>query len=257
MRPSTVNHIVKVGNVILTERGKPSRRPIRLSFSQRTLNAVRKFIYWRHDGPCVTDDWVWYIDAVLPLLVQVSKEKGHPPGWVRQMADEIFPRMDCCPEWWDEQIEEASKPVGIKVDTIAKRLGIKEIELDRCFGPNRRKRGGIVSMDRPKRIRAKERKEEKVLQRFSRRGGQPHRLTVEKEKPWCLFGISRRTYYRGMKEGTLYRSIRAYEKENNLLPYGQAGTTLTPNTLTICLEKNSSVSCAVSAISPSQKKELA
>jgi hypothetical protein len=134
MRPSTVNHIVKVGNVILTERGKPSRRPIRLSFSQRTLNAVRKFIYWRHDGPCVTDDWVWYIDAVLPLLVQVSKEKGHPPGWVRQMADEIFPRMDCCPEWWDEQIEEASKPVGIKVDTIAKRLGIKEIELDRALG---------------------------------------------------------------------------------------------------------------------------
>jgi hypothetical protein len=220
---SKLDRVAIIGKARLTERGKP-RRGGRLSFSQRTLNAVRKFIYWRHDGPCQTEDWVWHLDAVLPLLVQISKEKGHPAGWVRRMADEMFPRMDCCPEWWDEQIEEASLPVGIKVDTIAKRLGIKEIELDRCFGPNRRKRCGLVSVDRPKKIRAKERKEEKMLQRFFRRDCMPQSQSMSRDKPWCYFGISRATFYRRLKE-------------DNLPFYSQAETTLTPNTLSICLGK--------------------
>lgn len=247
MRPSKCNRIVKVGNVILTERGRLSRRPLRFSFSQRTLNAVRKFIYWRHDGPCTTDDWVWYIDAVLPLLVQISKEKGHPPEWVRRMADEMFQGIDCCPEWWDEQIEEASLPVGIKVDTIAKRLGIKEIELDRCFGPDRRKRGGIVSMDRPKKIRAKERAEEKATQKAFKRS--PHRFShtgeiqsIEKAEPWERAGISRRMWY--------YRRA----KTRNLSTHC---TEMTPNTLTISVVPKNQCNGRFVSASPSQKKELA
>lgn len=220
---SKLDHVATIGKAHLTERGK-LKRGARLSFSQRTLNAVRKFIYWRHEGPCQTEDWVWYLDGVLPLLVQVSKEKGHPDGWVRCMTVEMFPAMDCCSEWWDEQIEEASLPVSIKVDTIAKRLGIKEIELDRCFGPNRRKRCGLVSVDRPKKIRARERKEEKVLQRFFRRACMPQSQSISRDKPWCYFGISRATFYRRLKK-------------DNLPFYSQAETTLTPNTLSIYLGK--------------------
>lgn len=219
---SKLDHVATIGKARLTERGKP-KRGIRLSFSQRMLKVVRKFIYWRHDGPCQTDDWVWHLDGVLPLIVQISKEKGHPAGWVRRMADEMFPKMDCCPEWWDEQIEEASLPVGIKVDTIAKRLGIKEIELDRCFGPDRRKRCGLVSVDRPKKIRAKERAEEKATQKAFKRS--PHRFShtgdirsIEKAEPWEREGICRRMWY--------YRKAKASKLSTDC-------TEMTPNTLTI------------------------
>jgi hypothetical protein len=219
---SKLDRVATIGKARLTERGKPKRgRP--LSFSQRTLNAVRKFIYWRHDGPCHTDDWVWHLDGVLPLLVQISKEKGHPAEWVRRMADEMFPRMDCCREWWDEQIDEASLPVGIKVDTIAKRLGIKETELDRCFGTDRRKRCGLVSVDRPKKIRANERAEEKATQKAFKRS--PHRFShsgdirsIEKAEPWEREGISRRMWY--------YRRAKMRKISTDC-------TEMTPNTLTI------------------------
>src|SRR5436190_23723057 len=74
-RISKADHLLTVGKAHINEKG-PQRRGPPASFSRRTLSAVGAFIVWRNDGPCNTDDAEDYLDAVLPLAIQIQNETG-------------------------------------------------------------------------------------------------------------------------------------------------------------------------------------
>jgi hypothetical protein len=57
---------------------------------------------------------------------------------------------------WAEQERSASRRCGLLPDKIARLLQIHEHELAECF-ETKRKRCGLVSIERPKKLRAKER----------------------------------------------------------------------------------------------------
>jgi len=58
---------------------------------------------------------------------------------------------------------------GWTADRIAAHLNIREADLDACFGPDKRQRCGLVSVERPKHVRDKEREAAKSARKKARR----------------------------------------------------------------------------------------
>jgi hypothetical protein len=58
---------------------------------------------------------------------------------------------------------------GWTADRIAAHLNIREADLDACFGPDKRQRCGLVSIERPKHVRDKEREAAKSARKKARR----------------------------------------------------------------------------------------
>jgi hypothetical protein len=178
-----------------------ARRRRFVSHASRTMEAVRKFIRWRHNGPCDTDDGIFYIEAVLPLLMRMQSERGFKPGWARMSACELLPLLSDAPEdWWEYQEDLADKRRTISVDLLARLLFIREDELDLCF-ETKRKRCGIVSVCRPKKLRLKDREAKKAQRKKLKRTPRClYRLFADVVmKPWERDGKSRATYFRHRK----------------------------------------------------------
>src|SRR3954452_8723881 len=170
-RLSKADHLLTVGKAHINEKG-PQRRGPPASFSRRTLSAAETFILWRYKGPCNTDDAEVYLDAVLPLAIQVQNEAGWE-DWARLKTLELLPKLkEMDEDLWADHVREASKRKGVSVDKIAKLLHIREAELDACF-QTKRHRCGLVSIDRPKRVRTKERKEYQAAWKRVRRQCKP------------------------------------------------------------------------------------
>src|SRR3954454_15565820 len=73
------------------------------------LSAVGTFILWRNDGPCNTDDAEVYLDAVLPLAIQVQNETGWE-HWARLKTLELLPKLkEMDEDLWAHHVREASK----------------------------------------------------------------------------------------------------------------------------------------------------
>src|SRR3954454_17895391 len=101
------------------------------------LSAVGTFILWRNDGPCNTDDAEVYLDAVLPLAIQVQNETGWE-HWARLKTLELLPKLkEMDEDLWAHHVREASKRKGVGVDKIAKLLRIREAQLKACFPTKR------------------------------------------------------------------------------------------------------------------------
>jgi hypothetical protein len=217
----------------------PRRRFV--SHATRTMAAVRKLLLWRHNGPCDTDDGVFYIEAVLPLLMRMQNERGLKPSWARSTTCELLPLLSDAPEdWWEYQEDLAAKRRTMSVDLLARILYIREIELDLCFGP-KRKRCGLVSVCRPKKLRAKEREAKKAARKRLKRfpGGLIYVASDRRIQPWRDEGISRRTWYRREK---------AYRQ-------AQDGTTVTPNISTIQVGgKNGATDDCISCVAEPEAK---
>jgi hypothetical protein len=123
-RLSKADHLLTVGKAHINEKG-PQRRGPPASFSRRTLSAAGTFILWRNKGPCNTDDAELYLDAVLPLAIQVQNETGWE-DWARlKMPELLLPKLkEMDEDFWATHVREASKRKGVGVDKIAKLLHI-------------------------------------------------------------------------------------------------------------------------------------
>jgi hypothetical protein len=98
---------------------------------------------------------------------------------------------------WREQERSASRR-RLRPDTIAGLLQIHEQELAECF-ETRRKRCGLVSMERPKKLRAKEREDMRANRKKAQRTPRAvyEAMSISQTKPWIEAGFkTRRTWER-------------------------------------------------------------
>lgn len=208
------NGPITVGKAKLLERGKSPKKPV--PYAPRLLRAIRILILKRNGGP---GDGSMYIPVVLQLAVQIERERSHRKGWTgwaRKTAQECMPYLDWSDDaQWDRLFHYYSRRRGMTHDQLAEQLKITEAELDECF-ETKRERCGLVSMQRPKKMRNKERAAAKAARRKAKRrvmGMAPREESASRTKPWIALGMSRRTWYRRGKPGGT----------------GADGTSMTPN----------------------------
>ena len=95
------------------------------------------------------------------------------PGWSREQAAPHFPRLvsERSKAWWSEREarERPRRGNGWNADAIAQHIGIEEHWLEACFGPNKRKRCGLVSVQRPGAVRQAEQAAQKAARRKAKR----------------------------------------------------------------------------------------
>src|SRR3954451_20936193 len=75
----------------------------------------------------------------------------HTPELFHQWSEFEFARKEY-------EASKRRKGGGVTPDDMAQIFDIQEYRLEECFGLNRRKRGGLVSVERPKHVREAERK---------------------------------------------------------------------------------------------------
>lgn len=200
---------------------KPKRKhKNKLSYAERMWEAVRKFLIWQFNGPVDTDDGEFILDVVMPLLVQIDREQEKPDGWIVREAKAILPRLPWSDEAWvAREISRAKKAKGMTADMIAERLPIRtERDLDDCFGTDKRKRSGLVSLQRPKRIRTTERKAYRATWMKAKRKAQgvtPREQSASRTKPWIAAGFkTRRTWERHGKPSVANSCINPLETQD-------------------------------------------
>jgi len=139
-----------------------------------------------------------YVPVLLAFLGQIERERGYAPGWARKRTKELVPRLKMTEADWAEQERSASRRCGLLPDKIARLLQIHEHELAECF-ETKRKRCGLVSMGRPKKLRAKEREEMKANHKKAQRTPRAvyEANSISRTKPRIEAGINtRRTWER-------------------------------------------------------------
>jgi hypothetical protein len=190
-----------VGTCILAERGAPPQP--RVSHASRTASGLLSLLHWLHRGPCDTDDADTWLDALMPFWAQLSRERGDGPGWARERAREHFPRLvaEHDEAWWlaREALERPRRGNGWNADAIAQHIGIQEHWLEGCFGPNKCKRCGLVSMQRPWHVREAERGAQKAARRKAKRTprAEYEANSASRTRPWEAAGFKcRRTWER-------------------------------------------------------------
>src|SRR4051812_44843384 len=127
------------------------------------LRALERFMRFDHGGPCRGPVALEFIDVAARFLAQHARETGQPYDWLRRWASHHTPEL--CEQWSEldfarKEFEAGKrrKGSGVTPDDMAQIFDIREYRLEECFGLNRRKRGGLVSVERPKAVREAERK---------------------------------------------------------------------------------------------------
>ena len=144
------------------------------------------------------------MDVLLCFWASLARELDKPPGWARGWARMIVPVLADARDdaWWLARERRASrrrKGNGWNPDAAANHWGIHEHQLDECFGPNKRRRCGLVSVERPPEVRAEEKRERDKARKRAK--AKRPRAVYEAEsasrlKPWKAFGIERRAWER-------------------------------------------------------------
>lgn len=150
------------GKCLLGEKlGNPDRLPPPSYPIQ--LRALERFMWFDHGGPCRGPVALKFIDVASRFLARHARETGQPYGWLRRWASHHTPEL--CEQWSEldfarKEFEAGKrrKGRGVTPDDMAQIFDIREYRLEECFGLNRRKRGGLVSVERPKAVREAERK---------------------------------------------------------------------------------------------------
>lgn len=197
------------------ERKIQRRRNKRSNWSteRQTIHEIGALIQLRHAGPCDTDDGEVYLRAALPSII--TKAGGFDGEDLDQdiaaWANRMVPRLDRATV--NGCIEEARQR------NTDKRLWLNAAELGsllRLTVPERENLG--ITRFRPVGMTSQQfekyRRERRAAQEKARRvskGSRPREQSKAQLKPWDALGISRPTYYRMQKAGTLPAQIRDRE----------------------------------------------
>lgn len=192
---------------------RPRNKRSNWTGDRQTLHEIGSLIHGRHLGPCDTDDGETYLRAALPWLVakaggfDADDLEQHVADWCRVAV----PRLNrsairgCIAEaqerdgrrrlWWSAQ------ELG---DLL--RLTVAERERQRI---TRIRPAGMT----PRKFAAyqRSREAEKAKARRMAKGARPHEQSKAQLQPWEPLGISRATYFRHQKAGTLPAQIRDRE----------------------------------------------
>lgn len=180
---------------------------------RQTLHEIGSLIQRRHLGPCDTDDGETYLRAALPWIV--AKAGGfladdlerHVTDWCRVSVPRLNLRAirGCIAEaqerdgrqrlWWAAQ--DLGDLLQLTTDE-RERLRITRI---RPAGMTPRKFAAYQ--------RARE--AEKAKARRIAKGARPHEQSKAQLQPWEALGLSRATYFRRQKAGTLPAQMRDRE----------------------------------------------
>lgn len=180
---------------------------------RQTLHEIGTVIQRRHRGPCDTDDGETYLRAALPWLA--AKAGGFSAedleACVADWCRAAVPRLNrvairgCIAEaqerdgrqrlWWTAQ--ELGDLLRLTTDERA-RMRVTRI-----------RPAGMT----PRKFRAyqRERKAEQAKARRIAKGATPREQSKAQLEPWAALDMSRATYFRRLKAGTLPAQIRAHE----------------------------------------------
>ena len=121
---------------------------------------------------------------------------GDGPGWSREQAAPHFPRLvsERSKAWWSEREarERPRRGNGWNADAIAQHIGIEEHWLEACFGPNKRKRCGLVSVERHGAVRQAEQAAQKAARRKAKRTprAEYEANSASRTRPWEAAGFT-------------------------------------------------------------------
>ena len=192
---------------------RPRNRRSDWTGDRQTLAEIRSLIAHRHGGPCDTDDGEAYLRAALPWLA--SKHGGIASDDIKERvvswAAAVVPHVshdalcECIAEaqdrntrgklWWS-----ASELGNLLRLTVAERedLGITRVRPTNMTG---------------RQFKAYQRQRKTSRERMRRvlKGARPQEQSKARLQPWDALGMSRATYFRHQRAGTLPAQIRDRE----------------------------------------------
>lgn len=229
-RVQVLEHTKAQTKAIALERKIQRRRNRRSNWTRerQTLHEIGALIQSRHSGACDTDDGEIYLRAALPWLV--AKAGGFEADGLQQHIDEwvgrLVPRLSASVVQGciaDAQERDTRKRLWLDARELGDLLQLTVPERE-CLGITRFRPMGMTA-----RQFAKYQRERRAAQQKARRvakGARPHEQSKAQLKPWEALGISRPTYYRKQKAGTLPAQIRDRETTSSRAgtKYLQPGT---------------------------------
>lgn len=180
---------------------------------RQTLAEIGALIQLRHSGACDTDDGEIYLRAALPSII--TKAGGFDADDLHQdivgWAGRMVPRLDQTAI--DECIEEArqrnaDKRLWMNAQELGSLLRLTLSEREN-LGITRFRPVGMTPRQFEKYQRQRRAAQEKA--RRLAKGARPHEQSKAQLKPWEALGMSRPTYYRMQKAGTLPAQVRDRE----------------------------------------------
>ena len=193
-------------------RGRRNRRS-NWTGDRQTLHEIGNLIQHRHRGPCDTDDGEAYLQAALPWLVAkaggflAEDLREHVTGW----AAAAVPRLG--PDTILEAIAEAQEREGRRrlwwsAQDLGDLLRLTVAERER-LRITRIRPAGMTARKFAVYQRAREAQQAKA--RRIAKGAKPREQSKAQLEPWVALDMSRATYFRKQKAGTLPAQIRDRE----------------------------------------------
>lgn len=202
-RPASGEIELKLGECILGTFKRRGRWRAGTLFVRRRLAELERLIDVRHGGPCDTDEGELYFDVALPHLVALP-EADFPASPALLWAWSLCPRLvDARGREWiterEAELRARRRPIRLKADTIAERLGVRDEERSRLklwtigaidrSAEQRKADAKVANRDRMRRKRAQEKVERAALEQA------PRQPSISSLKPWAAEGISRSSWY--------------------------------------------------------------
>lgn len=178
------------------------------------LGDIKRLIVGMFGGPCDTDDGELFFDLALVHLVARHVTSGknedeitdmlmdwawkhtrkvvadHPREWFRDQGERILLAFD----------NDDGRPTIPSGDSVSAALGIRQSQVIDF------KLSTLTAVERPRSVRKAEeraKKAERERQRRAKAGAVAHTESITQTKPWDRYGVSRATYYRAVKDGTI------------------------------------------------------
>ena len=207
--------VLEHAQALALERKIQRRRNKRSNWTteRQTLHEIGALIQLRHSGACDTDDGEIYLRAALPSLIRKAGgfDAEDLQQHVAEWANRMVPRLGLAVIWGciaDAQERDTRKRLWLKAQELGEllRLTVPEREHLRItrFRPL-----GMTDRQFAKYQRDRRAAHEKA--RRMAKGSRPREQSKAQLKPWDALGISRPTYYRMQKAGTLPAQIRDCE----------------------------------------------
>lgn len=225
-----VEHEAAIASAVAKEAKIERRRNGRSNWTgnRQTLAEIRSLIQLRHRGPCDTDDGEAYLRAALPWVaakaggIAADDALDRVAGWAAAVAPRLSPDAirDCMA---DAEERNRRGRLWWSASDLGNLLRLTAAERERlCI--TRIRPAGMSGRQFADYQRAREAQRAKAKRIAT--GAQPREQSKAQLAPWDALNMSRATYFRRQKEGTLPAQIRDRETVSSVAgtKYLQPGT---------------------------------
>lgn len=194
---------IKVGPVILYDRGQPAEAPAGRrrpsvngspGIAWTIVRQAERLIRYRHRvGHCDTSEGELYLEVVLPQLLVIQDSGGQisPRAWAERYTPHVF--VDEPAGWFEALVADHRRnPRTFSDEERGARLHVRDEEWLNARAVNF---APIDSTKAERKERQRRAKADKELQKRAANGARPHAQSAARTKPWETEGVSRRTWY--------------------------------------------------------------